>query len=130
VFDPDRWDASNGNELPPRHAMVAFGSGARKCIGDKFAIIEAVITLATIAARWKLEPVPNVKVRPALGSVMTPRRRWPPRRAATARSRREDPPVTAAATSGWPRRCTSISGHGPRRRWTGRPRPGTCPRPC
>ncbi|MGW7577520.1 cytochrome P450 [Streptomyces sp. NPDC054765] len=74
AFDPDRWDASNGNELPPRHAMVAFGSGARKCIGDKFAIVEAVITLATIVARWKLEPVPDVEVRPALGSVMTPRR--------------------------------------------------------
>ncbi|MFC3996971.1 cytochrome P450 [Nocardiopsis sediminis] len=74
AFDPGRWDASDGRRLPPRQAMVPFGSGARKCIGDKFATVEAVITLATIVARWKPEPVPNVKVRAAIGSVMTPRR--------------------------------------------------------
>ncbi|MFV2121167.1 cytochrome P450 [Streptomyces sp. Act-28] len=57
-FDPDRWLPENSKDRPREH-FVPFGAGSRKCIGDKFAWMEAVITLATILPRWKLTPVPG-----------------------------------------------------------------------
>ncbi|MFI9201057.1 cytochrome P450 [Streptomyces sp. NPDC053048] len=75
-FDPDRWSAA-GEAGPgaqrPRGAFVPFGGGARKCIGDAFGRTEATLALASIAAAWRLEPVPGERVRPALGVVMSPR---------------------------------------------------------
>ncbi|MEU5304531.1 cytochrome P450 [Streptomyces noursei] len=39
TFDPDRW---NSPRLPPpRHAVIPFAAGARKCIGDTYAMTEA-----------------------------------------------------------------------------------------
>ncbi|WP_043267754.1 cytochrome P450 [Streptomyces sp. CT34] len=70
LFDPDRWRSAR---TPPRDAFIPFGGGARKCIGDKFAMIFATLVLATIAARWDLRPVPDGRVRPALGTILTPR---------------------------------------------------------
>ncbi|MGW2228024.1 cytochrome P450 [Streptomyces formicae] len=73
VFDPDRWDPERPQ--PPRHALVPFASGARKCIGDTFGMTEAVLTLATIAARWDLAHLPgDRRVRPALGLALRPRK--------------------------------------------------------
>lgn len=65
-FDPDRWDPVN-HPKPARHALIPFGGGARKCIADTFAITEATLALATITARWHLEPLH--KVRPSLTST-------------------------------------------------------------
>ncbi|MGW3287422.1 cytochrome P450 [Streptomyces sp. NPDC001002] len=53
---------------------MPFGGGARKCIGDQFGITEAVIILATIAARWRLEPLPDSRVRPSLALTLSPQR--------------------------------------------------------
>ncbi|MEV8628090.1 cytochrome P450 [Streptomyces sp. NPDC051079] len=55
VFAPDRW--ADPHSRPPRHAFLPFAAGARKCIGDAFSMVEATLALATIAARWRLEPV-------------------------------------------------------------------------
>jgi cytochrome P450 len=71
-FDPDRWDART-TASPPRDAVIPFGAGARKCIGEAFGMTEATIALATIAARWRLEPVSAREVRPALGFAMIPK---------------------------------------------------------
>lgn len=68
-FDPDRW--LPGHTIPPS-AFVAFGRGARKCMGDSFGMAEATLALATIATRWKLEHVPGARVRPARGVVLSP----------------------------------------------------------
>jgi cytochrome P450 len=68
-FDPDRWAGAP----PARDAMFAFGAGPRKCIGDVFGMTEATIALATIAARWRLEPLSDREVRPALGLAMVPK---------------------------------------------------------
>jgi cytochrome P450 len=59
-FDPDRWLPDQVAKRPREHA-VPFGAGTRKCIGDRFAWMEATITLATILPRWKLRPVPGSK---------------------------------------------------------------------
>lgn len=52
-FDPDRWLPERVKARPREHA-VPFGAGNRRCIGDRFAWMEAVITLATVLPRWKL----------------------------------------------------------------------------
>ncbi|MEV7415421.1 cytochrome P450 [Streptomyces sp. NPDC089919] len=74
AFDPDRW-----SPRPPdapaarrRDAFLPFGGGARKCIGDTFALMEATLALATVAARWRLEHVEGTPVRPARGAVLRP----------------------------------------------------------
>lgn len=42
-----------------RFAHLPFGNGPRICIGAGFAVIEAVIILATLAARFRFERVPG-----------------------------------------------------------------------
>jgi cytochrome P450 len=53
-FRPDRW----AHHVPerPRFAWFPFGAGPRSCIGEHFALGVLVLTLATLAQRWKLEP--------------------------------------------------------------------------
>jgi cytochrome P450 len=59
-FDPDRWLPEQVAARPREHA-VPFGAGNRKCIGDRYAWMEATIALATILPRWKLRPIPGGK---------------------------------------------------------------------
>jgi cytochrome P450 len=72
VFNPDRWDAEMQHSAPRNNAFLTFGGGARKCIGDQFAVTEAVLALADIASRWRLEPVSGQK-HPAITPSMGPR---------------------------------------------------------
>ncbi len=71
-FDPDRWLPDRAGTIA-RHAYIPFGGGARKCIGDTFAIAEATLALAAIAARWQLQPVLDQQVRPAVAAVIRPK---------------------------------------------------------
>ncbi|WP_234334646.1 cytochrome P450 [Streptomyces sp. NRRL B-1347] len=83
-FDPDRWNTSQ-HRPPPRHAFIPFGAGTRKCPGDTYAIAETTLTLATIAAHWRLHPFPGQHVRPAPSALLKPhglRMRATPRLAA------------------------------------------------
>ena len=49
-FDPDRWiDAAP----LPQFAYFPFGGGARKCIGDQFARLEARIVLSELLRRYR-----------------------------------------------------------------------------
>ncbi|MEV5593162.1 cytochrome P450 [Streptomyces sp. NPDC052496] len=57
-FDPGRW-LPERREALERKAVVPFGAGSRRCIGDGFSWTEATIALATLLARWKLRPVPG-----------------------------------------------------------------------
>jgi cytochrome P450 len=58
VFDPDRWSGDLMKTLP-RFAYMPFGGGPRLCIGQGFAMIEAVLLLATFAQRFKIEVLPE-----------------------------------------------------------------------
>jgi pentalenene oxygenase len=69
-FDPDRWT----NHSFPRHAFIPFGGGARKCIGETFALVEGALTLATIAADWNLNPVSPYPPRAKVGLSLRPHR--------------------------------------------------------
>ncbi|MEE1788728.1 cytochrome P450 [Streptomyces sp. SP17BM10] len=69
-FDPDRWlDTAR----PTLGTYAPFGAGARRCIGDAFGTTEAVLAIATIAARWTLTPTPGRPVRPMRSAAMRPR---------------------------------------------------------
>ncbi|WP_405164751.1 cytochrome P450 [Nocardia sp. NBC_01499] len=72
-FDPDRWDPAVATPAQ-RSALIPFSDGARKCIGDTFAVTEAVLALATIATRWELRGVPAQDTSPALSSILRPRK--------------------------------------------------------
>ncbi|NUT26661.1 MAG: cytochrome P450 [Streptomyces sp.] len=70
-FDPGRWDETSRTEAE-RTAFIPFGGGPRKCIGDNFGMMQAVLALAAIASRWKLTPAPGAKVRAGVRTVINP----------------------------------------------------------
>ncbi|MGP0064230.1 MAG: cytochrome P450 [Isosphaeraceae bacterium] len=71
VFRPERWDNDLIRRLP-RCAYFPFGDGPRICIGNHFAMMEAVLILATIVRRYRLvvepgqtlELLPSITLRP------------------------------------------------------------------
>lgn len=69
-FDPDRWLPENTGTAR-RGAWLPFGTGSRKCIGQYFGTAETLHALATIAARWRLRPVPGTVMRPRLHLALT-----------------------------------------------------------
>lgn len=71
-FDPDRW-LWHDAEQPPNGAYLPFGMGARRCVGEAFALNQAMLTLASITARWRVEPVPGTLVRPHVGLTISPK---------------------------------------------------------
>lgn len=60
-FDPERFTSENEAKIP-RYAYLPFGGGARICIGNSFASMEARLLLATIASRYTLRLSPGQKV--------------------------------------------------------------------
>lgn len=73
-FYPDRWMGDLARELP-RFAYMPFGGGPRICIGQRFAMMEATLALATIVQRFRMEwqqdrpvtPFPSITLRPEGG---------------------------------------------------------------
>ncbi|WP_396611170.1 cytochrome P450 [Haloferax sp. S1W] len=72
-FRPSRWTSEFKRDLP-KFAYFPFGGGPRRCIGDRFALLEARLALATIAQSWTVDPThelefdPSITLRPE-GSV-------------------------------------------------------------
>ncbi|MET7394978.1 cytochrome P450 [Dactylosporangium sp. NPDC005572] len=60
-FDPDRWLPERADDVTEA-AMQPFIMGNRKCIGDKFALTEATLLIATIISRWSLRMVPGARI--------------------------------------------------------------------
>ena len=81
-FDPDRWSDERSSKLP-RFAYFPFAGGPRQCIGSSFAMMEAVLLLATVAGRFQLGylegkpvvPVPSFTLRPKEGIYVRLRKR-------------------------------------------------------
>ena len=72
VFRPERHTAEAKAERP-RFAYFPFGGGRRQCIGEGFAWMEGVLSLATIAQRWRLRFVPAYPVVPQAKITLRPR---------------------------------------------------------
>lgn len=74
AFRPGRWLGEQHRHLP-RFAYMPFGGGPRICIGQRFAVIEAVLALATILRRFHvdwagtrpIDPQPSITLRPRGG---------------------------------------------------------------
>ncbi len=75
TFNPRRWlDA----QPVSKYAYFPFGGGPRVCIGNQFAMIEAMLVVATIAQRFRfrlppaqaITPWPTVTLRPRQGLPM------------------------------------------------------------
>ncbi|MCA1648121.1 MAG: cytochrome P450, partial [Chloroflexi bacterium] len=67
AFRPERWLDGLARRLP-RFAYFPFGGGPRLCMGQQFAMLEAVLVLTTIAQHWRLIHAPTrpVDIVPAL----------------------------------------------------------------
>jgi len=73
-FRPERWgDESMQNGNLPRFAYFPFGGGPHKCIGASFATMEAVLLLATVARRFRLELSPDARVEILPSLTLRPR---------------------------------------------------------
>jgi cytochrome P450 len=71
-FVPARWAGPDASNLP-RGALIPFGEGARKCIGDAFGMTMASLALASIAGRWTFELPDGEGVQPVLRVFLAPR---------------------------------------------------------
>jgi cytochrome P450 len=66
-FDPDRF-TPEAKAARPKFTYFPFGGGSRQCIGESFAWMEGVFSIATIAQRWRMvylgatPPVPQAKI--------------------------------------------------------------------
>jgi cytochrome P450 len=60
AFHPERWTDEMESELP-KLAYFPFAAGPRRCIGDRFAMLEARLLLATIYQEYHLELVPGTE---------------------------------------------------------------------
>jgi pentalenene oxygenase len=67
-FDTERWQPERAASAH-KDGYIPFGTGARKCIGDQYAMTEATLILSTIASRWRLAAVPGNRIRPNLLSM-------------------------------------------------------------
>jgi cytochrome P450 len=62
-FNPERF-TPEAKQNRPKFAYFPFGGGPRMCIGERFAWMEGVLLLATIAQRWRFNLVPKQIIEP------------------------------------------------------------------
>jgi len=71
-FLPERWTEEFERRLP-RHAYFPFGGGQRVCIGAPFAMMEAILVLATVARRFRFSLLPGRRVVPEPSLSLRPK---------------------------------------------------------
>lgn len=81
-FKPERWENDLAKRLP-RYAYFPFSGGPRQCIGNSFAMMEAVLLMVRILQEYRLEIVqghpitfsPSITLRPKHGIKVHLRKR-------------------------------------------------------
>lgn len=71
-FNPDRFEADKQAQMH-RYQYFPFGGGEHVCIGNSFAMMEAVLVLATIVSRYELEQVGDADVKGKAQITLAPR---------------------------------------------------------
>jgi pentalenene oxygenase len=69
-FDPDRW--LDSAQKPPPGALLPWGAGKHRCIGDRFAMLELITGLATILRQKRFTLAPGQTVRPVARVTVRP----------------------------------------------------------
>jgi cytochrome P450 len=77
-FQPERW-LDGLEERLPRFAYFPFGGGPRICIGNTFAMMEAVFVLAVLVSRYRVESIAPLEVPLAPSVTLRPRGGLPAR---------------------------------------------------
>jgi cytochrome P450 len=71
AFEPNRWLTGQARNQP-RASFLPFSIGSHKCIGDRFSWGEMAMTVAAVASRWRLVPVPGSAVRELPKATLRP----------------------------------------------------------
>ncbi len=71
-FRPERWADGLAKRIP-KFAYFPFGGGPRLCVGNSFAMLEAVLILATVAQRFRFERVPGQRIVPWPAVTLRPK---------------------------------------------------------
>jgi cytochrome P450 len=71
TFRPERWAGDFAKRLP-RFAYFPFGGGQRQCIGNQFAMMEAMLVLATVAQHFRFQLCPDPAVVPRAVVTLRP----------------------------------------------------------
>ena len=71
-FHPERWSGDMQKRLP-RYAYFPFGGGPRFCIGQSFAMMEAVLLLATFARAYRVSLVSPQPIEPMTAVTLRPK---------------------------------------------------------
>jgi len=77
AFHPERWLDEDAANRRPRFAFMPFSGGPRQCIGNSFAMMEAVLILATLAQRFAPRLAEGYFPQPEFGVTLRPSRGLP-----------------------------------------------------
>ncbi|KOC61106.1 Cytochrome P450 9e2 [Habropoda laboriosa] len=60
-FDPERFSEENKSNVVP-YTYLPFGAGPRKCIGDRFAMMETKILMVQLLHKFILKPIEKTQI--------------------------------------------------------------------
>ncbi|CAD6343538.1 unnamed protein product, partial [Miscanthus lutarioriparius] len=71
-FIPERFDLEGPvpNESNTDFRFIPFSGGPRKCVGDQFALLEAIVALAVVLQKMDIQLVPDQKINMTTGATI------------------------------------------------------------